>query len=150
MVFHDPRNWAPDIQIALDVVRYGSATRSAFVRQENRPPESKSYREDPGPSGEGEMGLSGGKPVELVFCNPDLIWRGAYGRPRLGQGGFREAFQGIHTVRCYFSFPPCLLPHHFPCLSSPILLGSRGWAIPSHATRKADRSNLRSRGRYAR
>jgi hypothetical protein len=102
MVFHDPRNWALDAQIALDVVRYGTTTRSAFLPPEIVSPGSKTYKEDGSrvapalrtaeESGEGE-------PVELIFSNPDLIWRGAYGRPRLGQGGFREAFQGIHTVR---------------------------------------------------
>ncbi|KAG8764973.1 hypothetical protein FRC15_007298 [Serendipita sp. 397] len=30
-VFHDPRNWAPDVQILLDIVRYGSQTLPAFV-----------------------------------------------------------------------------------------------------------------------
>ncbi|KAG8768271.1 hypothetical protein FRC16_007099 [Serendipita sp. 398] len=55
-VFHDPRNWAPDVQILLDIVRYGSQTLPAFVG------------------------------------------RGAYPEPRLGQGGFRYAFQSIHTA----------------------------------------------------
>ena len=37
-------------------------------------------------------------PVELVFCNPDLLWRSEFPRPRLGQGAFREAFQAVHQV----------------------------------------------------
>jgi len=37
-------------------------------------------------------------PVELVFCNPDLLWRGAFERPRLGQGAFVEAFQAVYKV----------------------------------------------------
>ena len=39
------------------------------------------------------------KPVELVFANPDLIWRSEFERPRLGQGGFREAFGAVYKVR---------------------------------------------------
>ncbi|PVF92980.1 HAD-superfamily hydrolase [Serendipita vermifera] len=82
-VFHDPLNWGPDTQIALDIVRYGSKTHSAFVRRgtPNPPPDS---------------GLCKEERVELVFSNPDLLWKGAYARSRLGQGGFREAFQGVH------------------------------------------------------
>ncbi|KAK0212590.1 HAD-like domain-containing protein [Desarmillaria ectypa] len=38
------------------------------------------------------------KPVELVFCNPDLIWRCDFPRPRLGQGAFKEAFQAVYKA----------------------------------------------------
>lgn len=36
--------------------------------------------------------------VELFFCNPDMWWKADYPRPRMGQGAFREAFQGVHQV----------------------------------------------------
>ena len=36
--------------------------------------------------------------VELIFCNPDLIWRNEFERPRIGQGGFRVAFQAVYKV----------------------------------------------------
>jgi len=39
---------------------------------------------------------TGREKVELFFCNPDLWWKADYPRPRLGQGGFREAFQGVY------------------------------------------------------
>jgi ribonucleotide monophosphatase NagD (HAD superfamily) len=39
-----------------------------------------------------------GREVKLIFCNPDLLWKADYPRPRLGQGAFREAFQAVHTV----------------------------------------------------
>ncbi|KAG8845945.1 hypothetical protein FRB91_001308 [Serendipita sp. 411] len=83
-VFHDPRNWAPDVQILLDIVRYGSQTLPAFVGKRGDRRQNHS--------------TDGDKRVELVFCNPDLVWRGAYPEPRLGQGGFRYAFQSIHTA----------------------------------------------------
>ena len=38
-------------------------------------------------------------PVDLVFCNPDLIWKSDFPVPRLGQGAFREAFQSVFKVR---------------------------------------------------
>ena len=33
--------------------------------------------------------------VELYFSNPDLLWASEYHLPRLGQGGFREALEGV-------------------------------------------------------
>lgn len=38
-------------------------------------------------------------PVDLVFCNPDLLWKSDFPQVRLGQGAFREAFQAVHKVR---------------------------------------------------
>ncbi len=38
------------------------------------------------------------KPVDLIFCNPDLIWRADFERPRIGQGGFKVAFQAVFKV----------------------------------------------------
>lgn len=40
------------------------------------------------------------KPVDVIFCNPDLIWKSDFERPRLGQGAFRDAFQAVYKVRC--------------------------------------------------
>jgi len=45
----------------------------------------------------------GATPVELIFCNPDLLWRSEFPRPRLGQGAFREAFQAVFKV-CHLLF----------------------------------------------
>jgi ribonucleotide monophosphatase NagD (HAD superfamily) len=36
--------------------------------------------------------------VELVFCNPDLLWRSDYEHPRLGQGAFKEALLSTYKV----------------------------------------------------
>jgi len=92
-VLHDPRNWAPDIQICVDLLRYGSSTRAAFCKSS----EHEGHEVDTTCSEES-------KPVDLVFCNPDLEWRGSYPKPRLGQGGFREALQGVYTVSDFFTF----------------------------------------------
>ena len=37
--------------------------------------------------------------VELVFCNPDLVWKSEFPRTRFGQGAFKTAFQAIFKVR---------------------------------------------------
>ena len=92
-ILHDPRNWAPDIQICVNLLRYGSSTKAAFCKSvEFKGREANQPR--PGES----------DPVDLVFCNPDLEWRGSYPKARLGQGGFREALQGVYTVRAFFGF----------------------------------------------
>jgi len=36
--------------------------------------------------------------VELVFCNPDLIWKSEFPQPRFGQGAFKTAFQAVFKV----------------------------------------------------
>lgn len=71
-VFHDPRNWALDIQVMCDVLRSGGVIGAP-------PYVSECAR----------------KPVDLVFCNPDLVWKSEFDLPRFGQGGFKEAFQAV-------------------------------------------------------
>jgi ribonucleotide monophosphatase NagD (HAD superfamily) len=78
-VFHDPRDWALDIQVMLDVIRARGVVGSPYL---------------PHPMGEDVTN----PPVELVFCNPDLIWRSDFEQPRLGQGAFKTAFQGVYKV----------------------------------------------------
>lgn len=36
--------------------------------------------------------------VELVFCNPDLLWRNDFPQHRFAQGVFKESFQSVHKV----------------------------------------------------
>ena len=33
-----------------------------------------------------------------MFCNPDLIWKSEFDRPRLGQGAFKESFLAVYQV----------------------------------------------------
>jgi len=80
LVFHDPRNWALDVQIMMDVIQ------SRGIIGSSRP-------------------AGGAPPVELVFCNPDLQWRNEFHRPRLGQGAFREAFQAVHQALTGAPYP---------------------------------------------
>ncbi|KAI0279514.1 HAD-hyrolase-like-domain-containing protein [Russula aff. rugulosa BPL654] len=79
-VFHDPRNWALDIQVMTDVIQ------SRGIIDRSRP-------------------IDGATPVELIFCNPDLLWRSEFPRPRLGQGAFREAFQAVFKALTGAPYP---------------------------------------------
>lgn len=36
--------------------------------------------------------------VKVIFCNPDLLWKNEFEVPRLGQGGFRKAWQAVWDV----------------------------------------------------
>ncbi|KAH9912591.1 hypothetical protein B0H21DRAFT_704254, partial [Amylocystis lapponica] len=81
-VFHDPRNWALDIQIICDVVQSGGMMCI---------PDEVTARKT--------------RPVELVFCNPDIIWRSDFERPRIGQGAFREAFQAVYKALTGSEYP---------------------------------------------
>jgi ribonucleotide monophosphatase NagD (HAD superfamily) len=74
-VFHDPRNWALDIQILLDVILSRGFVGKPHVYDKSERP-----------------------PLKLVFCNPDLLWRSEYPVSRLGQGAFKEAFQAVYKV----------------------------------------------------
>jgi HAD superfamily hydrolase (TIGR01456 family) len=81
-VYNDPRDWGLDAQIIKDVLlseRGILGTLSAKNGDANLP--NKGYQQD-------------GQPP-LYFSNPDLLWAAKYHLPRLGQGGFREALEGI-------------------------------------------------------
>ena len=81
-VFNDPRDWALDTQLILDLLLSNHGylgTRSRLNGNSNLP--NRGYQQD-------------GQPP-LYFSNPDLLWAAAYHEPRLGQGGFREAFEGV-------------------------------------------------------
>lgn len=71
-VFNDPRDWALDLQLIVDVL----------------------LSED-GRLGTRRTPMSERPHVPLFFSNPDLVWANEYHLPRLGQGGFRSAFTGV-------------------------------------------------------
>ncbi|KAF2820014.1 HAD-superfamily hydrolase, partial [Ophiobolus disseminans] len=81
-VYNDPRDWGLDAQIIKDVLlsTHGIlGTLSSKNGDKSLP--NNGYQQD-------------GQPV-LFFSNPDLLWAAKYSLPRLGQGGFREALEGI-------------------------------------------------------
>lgn len=92
-VYHDPRNWALDgmvichflltkvmkicslVQVTCDAILSGG-----IIGGPHQPIEQQKA------------------PVQLVFCNPDLLWKSDFERPRLGQGSFKMAFQAVFKV----------------------------------------------------
>jgi HAD superfamily hydrolase (TIGR01456 family) len=81
-VFNDPRDWALDIQILLDVLLSRNGIMGTYsVKNNDRSLPNNGYQQD-------------GQPP-LYFSNADLLWAAGYHLSRLGQGGFREAFEGV-------------------------------------------------------
>ena len=81
-VFHDPRDWALDTQIILDLLlSHKGYLGSLSPKNGDASLPNRGYQQD-------------GQP-RLYFSNPDLWWASEYHLDRLGQGGFREAFEGI-------------------------------------------------------
>lgn len=81
-IFNDPRDWALDTQLILDLLLSQNGvlgTISPLNNNSSLP--NRGYQQD-------------GQPP-LYFSNPDLFWAAKYHLPRLGQGGFREAFEGV-------------------------------------------------------
>ncbi|KAF8160899.1 HAD-like domain-containing protein [Crassisporium funariophilum] len=81
-VFHDPRNWALDVQVVCDVIQSEGIIGGPHIHVKDQR-----------------------KPVELIFCNPDLIWRSNFDRPRLGQGAFKVAFQAVFKALTGTEYP---------------------------------------------
>lgn len=83
-----------------------------------------------------------GKPIELVFCNPDLIWRSDFPRPRLGQGAFKEAFQAVYKVQ------RCLLMTLTQVMLIVCLWPGLDWcALSVHTVRETHGTDVQVRGR---
>lgn len=81
-VYADPRDWALDIQLILDVLLSREGVLGTYSKKN-------------GDSSLPNNGyLQDGQPP-LYFSNPDLLWAAKYHLSRLGQGGFREALEGV-------------------------------------------------------
>lgn len=81
-VFNDPRDWALDTQVIMDVLMSSQGVMGTLSGTNGRTDlPNHGYQQD-------------GQPP-LYFSNPDLWWAAAYPLPRLGQGGFREALEGV-------------------------------------------------------
>ncbi len=84
-VYNDPRDWGLDATIILDTLlssRGVLGTISPLNNDESLP--NRGYQQDAQPP--------------LYYSNPDLWWAAKYHLPRLGQGGFRAAFEGLWTA----------------------------------------------------
>lgn len=81
-VFNDPRDWALDTQLLLDLLLSSKGILGTLSpRNNNSNLPNRGYQTDTQPT--------------LYFSNPDLFWASSHHLPRLGQGGFREAFEGV-------------------------------------------------------
>lgn len=85
LVFNDPRDWALDIQVITDLLLSRDGIIGTYSDKNNRDDlPNRGYQQD-------------GQP-KLYFSNPDLLWAAAYHQPRLGQGGFAAALEGVWTA----------------------------------------------------
>lgn len=82
LVFNDPRDWALDIQTIVDVLLSSQGIVGTLSSRNNQPDlPNNGYQQD-------------GQPP-LYISNPDLLWAASYHQPRLGQGGFLAALEGV-------------------------------------------------------
>ncbi|MCJ1443809.1 MAG: hypothetical protein MMC23_004309 [Stictis urceolatum] len=81
-IYNDPRDWGLDATIILDLLLSHAGylgTISGLNGKKGLP--NRGYQQD-------------GQPV-LWYSNPDLWWAASWHINRLGQGGFREALEGL-------------------------------------------------------
>ena len=82
LVFNDPRDWGLDLQLILDVMLSHQGIMGTYSSKNgDRSLPNNGYLQD-------------GQPP-LYYSNPDLVWASDYHLSRLGQGGFREAVDGV-------------------------------------------------------
>ena len=81
LVFHEPRDWALDIQIVIDLLLSAQGYLGTLSAKNGRTElRNCGYQQD-------------GQP-KLWFSNADLLWAAEYQHARLGQGAFKEALAG--------------------------------------------------------
>jgi HAD superfamily hydrolase (TIGR01456 family) len=81
-VFNDPRDWALDSQIILDLMLSKEGILGTYSdKNGDTSLPNNGWQQD-------------GQPA-LFFSNPDVWWATSYHLPRLGQGGFQASLQGI-------------------------------------------------------
>ncbi|KAI8961824.1 HAD-superfamily hydrolase [Daldinia sp. FL1419] len=81
-VFNDPRDWALDTQLILDLLMSKDGVLGTYSPLNGRKDlPNQGWQRD-------------GQPP-LFFSNPDLFWAASYPHPRFGQGAFQAALAGI-------------------------------------------------------
>ncbi|KAL8917360.1 MAG: hypothetical protein Q9208_007977 [Pyrenodesmia sp. 3 TL-2023] len=86
-VFNDPRDWALDTQILLDVLLSNNGILGTSLSP-SPSPQSSSSSSFPPPHQQHHQ-------PPLYFSNPDLLFASSHPHPRLGQGGFIASFLGV-------------------------------------------------------
>lgn len=82
-VFNDPRDWAVDIQVIVDLLLSQNGVLGTYSPKNGRGTESDNFGWQ-----------TDGQP-HLYFSNHDLFWSARYHLPRFGQGAFQAALAGI-------------------------------------------------------
>ncbi|PBP25490.1 hypothetical protein BUE80_DR003626, partial [Diplocarpon rosae] len=81
-VFNDPRDWALDIQIIIDLLMSKEGILGTYsVMNGDTTLADNGWQKDGTP--------------KLYFSNPDLLWAAAYPLPRFGQGAFQAALTAV-------------------------------------------------------
>jgi HAD superfamily hydrolase (TIGR01456 family) len=81
-VFNDPRDWALDSQIILDLLLSKDGVLGTMSPNNGDPSlPNNGWQQDNQP--------------KLFFSNPDLFWATSHHMPRLGQGGFQASLEGV-------------------------------------------------------
>ncbi|KAH8601583.1 HAD-like domain-containing protein [Bisporella sp. PMI_857] len=81
-VFNDPRDWALDSQVILDLLLSKEGILGTYSDKNGDPSlPNNGWQQDNQPA--------------LYFSNPDLFWATNYHLPRLGQGGFQASLEGV-------------------------------------------------------
>lgn len=81
-VFSCPRDWCLDLQICLDLLLSEQGVLGTRSQRNGRPDlPNCGYQQD-------------GQPT-IYFCNPDFEWATQYPLPRVAQGAFRAALEGL-------------------------------------------------------
>ncbi|KAF1983871.1 putative HAD superfamily hydrolase [Aulographum hederae CBS 113979] len=81
-VYNDPRDWGLDATIILDLLLSSHGILgTTSLRNNDDSLRKRGFQQDNQPT--------------LFYSNPDLWWAAKYHLPRLGQGGFREALEGL-------------------------------------------------------
>ncbi|KAL8708104.1 MAG: hypothetical protein Q9220_006958 [cf. Caloplaca sp. 1 TL-2023] len=81
LVFADPRDWALDTQIILDVLLSGNGVLGTRRPLSSSSKATKATKHNATPP--------------IYFSNPDIHWSSSHHLPRLGQGAFQAAFRGV-------------------------------------------------------
>jgi HAD superfamily hydrolase (TIGR01456 family) len=86
LVFSSPRDWGLDLQVVMDLLlsEKGYLGTLSLLNGDERLP-NRGYLQDEQPP--------------IHFSNPDLTWATAFQHPRVSQGSFRAALEGIWASR---------------------------------------------------
>ncbi|KAK7753961.1 hypothetical protein SLS62_004060 [Diatrype stigma] len=83
LVWSSPRDWCLDLQVVADLL----LSEGGYLGANPSPKNGDRRLPNAGYQQDGQPGL--------YFCNPDLEWATSHPQPRLAQGGFCAALEGI-------------------------------------------------------